>query len=291
MVYQKGETENDNTSIVKRASADGATWSGETVLITANAGEATKGPTLLKTSGGTVWLVYNRIDIDPVTRLGVFYRTSTDDGETWSAEGEIETSYSDAAIGGPMVELENGNLIQPFWGSAGGAIDTAIMRSTDGGETWGGEVLAADGSVDGRLYYEPNMIQLANGDLLCLMREESGAGECWKTTSNDNGATWSAASLAFTSCQSAARLTQLSDGTVITVFRVAAGAGATTIRTSSDNGAAWSDGQLVMQDDHNCTYGCIAELSGNRVVVAYGAKWAVDDGSIHAAVLDFAELP
>lgn len=283
--------EDDDPEIYMADSVDGLHWSNlRKIASELAAGYNMKGPCLLW-DGSTLWLSYNRTTADPVSRVGVFYRTSDDKGASWSAASEIETSYSDAAIGGPMVQLSNGDLIQPVWGGSGGAIDSAMMRSTDGGDTWGDETLIGDGSADGKYYYEPNIIQLANGDLLCLIRMVNDPDfDAYYATSADNGATWTAPALAFDGGKSAHRMLQLSNGDVITVYREDHDGSKSNIRTSDDNGATWSAAQRVgPPDQHSCTYGGIIEP--DDVAIYHGITWAGGRGEICCKSLTLAELP
>ena len=129
-----------------------------------------------------------------------------------------EASYE---IYGSIVELGNGNLIAPFQThvihpatvpfyrrqtvqtKAGRArvpgghrrFCTVIARSTDGGRTFnyvahlGPEI---DGQVAGIAGLgEPDLIQLANGELLCIMRSGSDT-PMYQSHSTDDGKTWSA---------------------------------------------------------------------------------------------------
>lgn len=292
LVYQSGPSEHDPANkIVLCTSDDNEDWSDPTIIVDEAGTHSLNGPCLLEDSSGTLRLTYNRVETDPsIARLGLWFRTSDDGGATWSSATEIETSYSDAAIGGPMVELANGDLLQPFWGGAGGALDACLIRSSDSGEAWGNEVVIGDGSGDSLNYVEPNIIQLDNGDLLCLIRETSGPG-IYATTSDDNGATWGAPALAISGGQSAPRMLQLSNNDVVIVYRDDDNGDVTTVRTSDDRGETWGSALVLLEDAHSCTYGGIIELSGSRVGIAYGVKWAVDDGSIHYRVMDFGDLP
>ncbi len=81
------------------------------------------------------------------------------------------------------------------------SFSSAVIRSSDGGHTWKFVVHfhpddhkpvygIADRAVD-EGFDEPDIIQLANGDVLCMMRTGSYS-PMFQSRSTDGGATWSA---------------------------------------------------------------------------------------------------
>lgn len=298
MVYQRSGLggESDSPTIRMRDSDDGRNWNNDRLIVDETGSHDTLGPCLLYDSGGMLWLTYNRTTTgETPAREGVFYRTSDDKGETWSSATQITTTgYSNAATGGPMVELANGDLIQPFWDAAGGNFDAALSRSTDGGDSWGSIVVIGDGSADSLDYKEPNIIQMDNGDLLCTIRETS-TDVIYSATSDDDGETWTAPASAITTASGAPRLYQISDNTVIVLYRDTAGVGGhAEIRTSVNRGGAWSAGKELLADGHLMTYGGMIELSGSRVGIGFGARWSVDGGTrgdLIYKIMDFTDLP
>lgn len=295
MVYYRGAAENDWTDgrIVMRKSTDGRVWDAEETIYTEVPTYCTKGPNITKLSDGRLLLVYNRVS-NPAAREGFFAMFSSDDGDTWGDATEISVSYSDAAEGGPVIELANGNLLAPCYGTAGGAYDAACIFSTDNGVTWGSETLIGDGSGDGLNYVEPNIVELSTNNLLCLMREVD-TDSIYQSSSADNGASWGAPASAFGGT-GAPRLRLLSNGDVICVYRSDTGA-LPAYRTTDDGGSNWSAEQFLQIDDmYAQTYGSAVEISGESAVgVAYGCLWnrgaTTDEGTIHYSVIDFGDLP
>lgn len=291
MVYYKGTEETTSDGfIVLRKSDDGINWAGEQTILSLGPTNIAKGANITKLANGNLLLVYNLVQVSPTVRLGIYIMQSTDDGDTWGAAAQVDIlGYTDEAEGGPIIQLAAGTLVCPWWGTAGGAVDCGVIFSADNGATWAGNVLIGDGSADGLDYSEPNVIEYSAGNLLCSIRETS-TEDIYGSVSADSGASWSAPASMFDG-KSAARMCLLSNGKIITVYRSAVAAGdPPAYRTSADNGATWSAEQVLLSGPEE-TYGGAVELSGDRVGVVYGARWAATDGAIHYRIINFADLP
>ena len=114
------------------------------------------------------------------------------------------------------LELPNGDLVVAAYGCldsdiAGGVVTdytrypeewyfckyrTVLLRSVDGGRHWElFSTVACDPELGWEGFCEPTLARLANGDLLCVMRNgEHGAPgeELYQARSRDDGATWEA---------------------------------------------------------------------------------------------------
>jgi hypothetical protein len=102
-----------------RTTTDGVNWTPETTLTsTAN---NDRYPTIMQDSAGTLWLLWNRNLPIPATtsfQEDLFYKTSTDNGATWSAEGQITNDVSNPwnDVQATVAELKDHRL-WVFWGS------------------------------------------------------------------------------------------------------------------------------------------------------------------------------
>lgn len=131
---------------------------------------------------------------------------SDDDGKTWSQPKDITPQVKQdwmKFIGtGPGVglQLEDGTLTFPVYtasANVGGSQASAMIRSSDGGETWelGESPVKAEGhdrvtmNNGGYMLTESQAIQLNNGDVKLFMRNTSGKVKV--ATSHDGGETWS----------------------------------------------------------------------------------------------------
>ncbi len=146
----------------------------------------------------------------------------------WSRAGEVIDDHPFKVEGFPwekasyenyshLRELDNGDLIAVFEQQVGEpkvmdeldihgrpaveySFSSAVVRSSDGGQTW--QFMANFDAGDPKVVYgpgdrpvdegfdEPDIIQLANGDLLCVLRTGSYS-PMFQARSTDRGATWS----------------------------------------------------------------------------------------------------
>lgn len=118
---------------------------------------------------------------------------SDDGGATWSAKivpvamPPGVKPYTHRSL----VSMPDGVLLCTYYSTRPGQekAHCGLLRSTDGGETWAHFAeIAYDPAAPAEGYDEPAMVQLANGDLLCLMRT---GGPLFQTRSGDEGRTWS----------------------------------------------------------------------------------------------------
>ena len=180
---------------------------------------------LIRLKSGKLALIYGRntdvVGAPPGDDL--FYRTSMDDGETWSEEQRINAPGVTASpYHDTLTQLDSGRLVLPVrwlisgrytdsaeagaWGTFQGIpykveghghvpeMDTTFVYfSDDEGETWQAsntEVLIWHKDGFGGMWPcdEPNLAQLKNGDLLMFMR--TTLGRVYATTSSNGGADW-----------------------------------------------------------------------------------------------------
>ena len=154
----------------------------------------------------------------------VFTVRSSDYGVTWSApsvadvdaipvEGPQYSPY------GKMIELPDGAILMPMYvGSRHDSqrSDSVILRSRDGGETWGDGSLIAEGFDETALAY------LASGKLIAMLRfsgeGDSRGANLWQAESADLGYTWSEPHRITQPTQHPADLLALESGRVLLSF-------------------------------------------------------------------------
>jgi BNR repeat-like domain len=198
---------------------------------------------------------------------------SDDEGATWSAWIDLDTpsGFTQESYGaGPVVELPNGDLVLTVEGSNSGDPianrSSKLLRSTNGGTTWGSAVTIA--AYGARPYYESKLLLLDNDRLLCIHRTSSGTGTHYTNYSDDNGATWSTPA-AGPSGYGAPSCVQLSTGTVMFVTRRNSDE-KTIAYASTDRGASWGSEIVIDTGGTQMEYGCPLELLDGRVLVVYG---------------------
>ena len=120
---------------------------------------------------------------------GIYLWWSHDEGETW--DGPHPTGVP--GIEPDRVrELTDGTLLMGthFTRAATQKTTEAVLRSTDGGKTWGGMAIIAGDRV--HRYCEGAIIPLRSGRLACIMRENNHNNyPCYISLSDDGGRTWS----------------------------------------------------------------------------------------------------
>lgn len=237
LVYRDGPTHVDpDTGVIKvHTSSDGVTWSAASTLIDPSTVDA-RDPSLATLSGGTVALSF--FTYDTPTALGVWIALSSDDGATFGTAVAVTNSYTQIACSGPVLEVNGSLWLQPVYALTGGNWIAAVAKSTDQGASWGDLVTVASGG--GKQYYEPWVVKLHNGDLMCMVRAEDPK-QILRYTSDDDGATWTNQGSAFTGESRCATFVHPGGG-VIVAYREAI-SGSTydlKVRYSEDSGATWS---------------------------------------------------
>lgn len=170
----------------------GSTWGAEAVLVPNDAGINTMQPSLLALDGGAMGLSYS-VRESPTSARRVF-RRSGDGGRTWTDPVDMTgiSGYVTAAHH-RMLRLSSGRLVQPCHQVAGDEAEVVVTRSDDGGSTWHATARIGlpeqrSGHLSG--FWEPSVIEVADGDLLLVGR--SALGMVHGCRSADGGTTWSA---------------------------------------------------------------------------------------------------
>lgn len=217
---------------------------------------------------------------------GIGYFESSDNGQTWSGPNQRTEAIFDAfsVEGGGIIELANGDLLYPYYGrDAADAADRrscAVLRSADGGSTWSALATIADGPTDGKNYSEPGIVQVSNGDVVALIREEVGL-DMYVSRSTDNGATWSTPVLTLPEVIGMMTPLKLSSGAIIAPQRPLDISGRPPqIVFSQNDGETWQRGFTFAESPNTGSgemiYGQFQEDSNGRIYLAYAYENATD---------------
>ena len=207
-----------------RSSDEGLTWSNPVSMVRSKKSDGcinlSVGLTTLK--DGTV--LYPCCDTK-ITRkwdqheADLLILHSRDHGVTWSDAVPIGTAVIEPFAYGKIIELRNGDLLCPVWGKrvADEPWRTGLVRSRDGGQTWGEHVTIGYDSnptlpapapltplspyplpphepVHCAGFNEATLVELPDGRILAVLRQQGVEGrrrELYRSISSDRGRTWS----------------------------------------------------------------------------------------------------
>jgi hypothetical protein len=148
-----------------------------------------------------------------------------------------------------IIKLSNGDLICAFETAEETPKAIKTMRSTNNGETWGEKITVYKGATYSA--ERANMIQLANGELICAFRTQEGFQDrgiaCVKSA--NNGLTWGSRINIYDSALSDHNpsLLQLPSGKILCAFATCEDGGyAIKCVSSVDNGATWNNKVTVV---------------------------------------------
>ena len=185
-----------------------------------------------------------------------FIVRSLDGGHTWEKDAQLIPSPFDDyhACSEPIRELADGTLILPTYGrNKGKPSVAALVRSKDGGKTWGDATIIQDDHS----HYEPSVIQLPDRSLLCTLRPCMCIAR-----STDLGRTWTPRKRMGWSGD-ASYLLRTSKGIILNAHRRPG----TSVEYSTDNGATWS--KPVQIDTCSGAYPSMAELDDGTILCVY----------------------
>jgi hypothetical protein len=305
--------------MLTRSTNGGVTWSTPTVLYTPShykdsagnsigASVMSVGMTTLR--DGTILLPFSEVHTISAfdnREAVMFLARSTDNGITWSglnAPITLPRSIREPFQYGRILELSDGTLLMPEWGSLTLTADwqsnpdpwrAGLLRSTDGGTTWSSYSTIAvdpnvsfDSNVAGGVN-ETSVEQLRDGRLVAAVRYYNPleringiamSRRLFVTYSSDSGLTWSAPQAVNLQAQSPS-LTQTpcSSGLSSTTTKLALGYRSITpnfgfgaVSVSYNGGVTWQ-GQLQLQNPSGSgftsSYPAFQDLGNRRMIAVF----------------------
>ena len=187
--------------------------------------------------------------------LGSFVIESSDAGKSWSAPRQLSATYYCSA---PVRELADGTLVLGLYTENEKDSYGAVIRSTDGGKTWGPVIDINNGGL--RLDAETDVIALKDGRLYAAQRTQKESMRF--ATSKDEGLTWTVSQpMGFPG--HAPYLYRAPGDIIVCAHR----SPNTSLHYSLDECATWSDGVKV--DEVGGAYPSMAGLNDGSVLIVY----------------------
>ncbi|MEW5947749.1 MAG: sialidase family protein [bacterium] len=187
-------------------------WSSPEILHDAP-GLSEGNPVLFADGDGRVWFFYVVMYGSTWNDCKVHYRTSDDEGKTWSGENTLIGQKGWMTRNHPLI-LNDGTFILPIYNEV--LFTPGFILTTDGGKTWKktGINLRAGGGI-----IQPSSVQLSDGAILAYMRTGAKEGFIMKTVSTDGGEKWSSPEpTAFPNPNAAVDLARLRDGSLVLIY-------------------------------------------------------------------------
>lgn len=284
VAWRKGGTHVDKGAMYQSRSLDlGRTWTTPVIIVSDPVLDV-RDVMLSTLRDGRIamfYFVYNGTH-----PTGSYVRFSTDNAYTWGAAITVTftTTYMQAATG-PVLELPNGDLLVSAYtaNSANTITEIKVKRSVDGGTTWGDEVTAASSATGALQFYEPVMGILPNGGLMMLIRTgNNGVAETRKSTSADNGITWTTPVVTLPASSGRPGWIALKSGGVVFSYRRTAGSDwKHEFITSWDNAATWSaPARLGLELSSQSVYSQMVELAPGLIGIAYADETNTTTASV-----------
>ena len=177
-----------------------------------------------------------------------------------------------------ILEMGDGSLVATMYGYFEGdeTYRCVLVRSTDGGERWEyHSTIAYEPQAPGEGCCEPVIARAADGDLVCMMRVNSGL-PMWACRSRDNGRTWSRArELPGHATSVFPDMVLMSNGILAAAF---GRPGAHIMFSVDGKGRRWTSRTTVYEPTNTDAYTAIREVGPGRLLYVYHESAADEAG-------------
>ncbi len=187
--YGGGGDESAAEIAAKTSSDGGRTWSGHFVIQPNDGQQNVMEVNMLRLQSGKIGFGYARKNSD--SDCAMFWRTSGDEGKTWSPETQVSPPGGYGATGPDVaIQLRSGRIVVPDYRTSDWTLEPRFhgrgCYSDDEGATWEhGERIDVP---DGRSLEEPAVVELKDGRLLMYIR--TSPGPIYQCFSSDQGVSW-----------------------------------------------------------------------------------------------------
>lgn len=257
-----------------RSQDEGQSWSEPEVLYDDEADN--RDPHIAQLQDGTVICSFFSLRAEPSAEygfaaLGVQVVRSFDGGHTWEKNAPLlETENGIWVCSCPVRQLAVGTCLLPIYQHIGEAAWGGVLRSEDGGKTWGKEItIGKEAQI--LMPAETDIIELKDGRLYAALRADQEVGiEMQYSVSVDRGLTWSAVQpIGFFG--HAPHFSRLRNGHIVLTTRGfhKAGdvAGYTALQISDDEAHSWHGPYLL--DPSPGAYTATVELKDGGILIVY----------------------
>jgi predicted neuraminidase len=261
------ESADDQALFLARRAKGERTWQPPQVLV--QNPEHPPGNAVLFVDGrARVWIVWCRMENPrPMPRgsgwnnCRLMFRTSDDDGRTWSADREFLGDELRGVPRNPPVRLANGDLVLAVEGRLKDQRGSLFLLGAEGGTRWSLGGLTTGGS-------QPAVVQRRDGSLFALLRR---APRLPQIESRDGGRTWSApVPSKIRNPGAGISLTRLAGGHLILVFNDSDQARTPlSVARSLDEGLTWETPLHLESNPGEYSYPCVIATPDGRIHVSY----------------------
>ena len=223
-------------------------------------------PVLFQPKNEPLMLFY-KVGPDPKTWWGEL-RTSTDEGQTWSAATRLPDGILGPVKNKP-VQLPNGDLLLPTSSEHDGW-RVHFERTADLGKTFTRTEPINDGKAVSAI--QPSILTRKDGSLLAIGR--SRQGKLWQAASADGGKTWGELTLTtLPNPNSGTDAVTLSDGRQVLVYNhTTRGRSPLNVAISDDDGKTWKSAAVLESDSGEYSYPAVIQARDGLVHITYTWK-------------------
>ena len=277
--FYGGAADAASANIAAMTSKDGGKTWREPYVIQENTGKQNvMSVSLLRLKSRKIGMYY--LEKNAGDDLRVYQRYSSDEAKTWSPPQEVTLQPGYHVMNNDrVVQLSTGRIICPVSYSLDiskpHSAVSFCLYSDDEGKTWHRSIPDLHAPQRGAM--EPGVAELANGDLLMILRTQ--VGTIYESTSKNKGMTWSEAKPSKVKAPEAPatikRIPGKKDLLLVWNSEFEEGKGHGGLRTpltaaiSKDNGKTWINAKNIESDPtHTYAYTSIAFVK-DRVLLTY----------------------
>jgi len=191
-----GHFVSDGRLVCQRSTDLGQSWSSRIEI--ANDGQDDRNPELVHDSDSDRLTVFYRSYDSNGDFEGIYYATSEDGGQSWSARTSLDSKLQQTSVAafGQGIETSNG-LMATFITEDGTDRHIEALFSTDNGQSWGSAATVVTETDTGFDLSEPVPCRIDDNRLMCFVRDDRRSGDEGGhvvVQSSDGGSSWSSGS-------------------------------------------------------------------------------------------------